>query len=82
MNYALIENGVVANIIWLYPGNASDFPAAVPMSDIPAAIGDTYADGVFYRNGERVLTVQEQMQKELAEADAAQAAYEQGVQEA
>lgn len=67
MDYALIENGVVTNVIWLYPGNASDFPNAVPMGDIPAGIGDTYEDGVFYRNGERVLTLQEQMQKEAAD---------------
>ncbi|MBR4929747.1 MAG: hypothetical protein IKZ00_02990 [Bacteroidaceae bacterium] len=86
MDYALIENGVVANIIWLYPQNADDFPNAVPMGDIPAGIGDTYEDGVFYRNGERVLTLQEQMQKEmqeaLAETEAAEAAYREGVQEA
>ena len=67
MDYALIENGVVTNVIWLYPGNADDFPNAVPMGDIPAGIGDTYTDGVFYRNGERVLTLQEQMQKEAAD---------------
>lgn len=82
MNYALIENGVVDNIIWLYPGNADDFPNAVPMNDIPAAIGDTYTDGAFYHNGERVLTNEERMQQELAEADAAEAAYLEGVQEA
>lgn len=84
MDYALIENGVVTNIIWLHPKNASDFPNAVPMNDIPAAIGDTYTDGVFYRDGERVLTMQEQMQKEmqdaLVETEAAEAAYREGVQ--
>lgn len=86
MDYALIENGIVTNIIWLYPQNASNFPNAVPMNDIPAAIGDTYRDGVFYRDGEKVLALQEQMQKEmqeaLAETDAAEAAYREGVQEA
>ena len=56
MVYALIENGIVANIIWLYSGNAADFPCAVPLGDIPAAVGDTY-DGVhFYRDGVRVLS--------------------------
>ena len=66
MNYALIEDGLVVNVIWLYPGNASDFPNAVPMGDVPAGIGDTYMDGVFYRGGERVLTVAE-AQREAAE---------------
>lgn len=56
MNYALIENNIVTNIIWLYPGNASDFPNAVPMNDIPAGIGDEYIDGKFYRDGEELLT--------------------------
>lgn len=38
MNYALIENNLATNIIWLYPSNASDFSNAVPMGDIPPAI--------------------------------------------
>ena len=63
MNYALIENGIVTNIIWLYPENASDFPNAVPMGDIPVGIGDEYIDHVFYRNGERILTNLESMIK-------------------
>lgn len=67
MNYALIENGIVTNIIWLYPGNADEFPNAVPMNDVPAGIGDSYEDGVFYRDGERVLTEAEQA---MAEAEA------------
>lgn len=67
MNYALIENGVVTNLIWLYPGNAADFPTAVPMGDVPAAIGDTYADGVFYRDGEPVLTFSEQLLADQAD---------------
>ena len=54
MNYALVENGVVANIIWLYPGNAAEFPNAVPLGDRPVMIGDGYADGVFTRDGAAV----------------------------
>ena len=64
MNYALIENGVVTNLIWLYPSNAADFPNAVPMGDIPAAIGDTWDGERFYWNGERVLTFAERMEKD------------------
>jgi len=67
MDYALIENGVVTNVIWLLPQNAGDFPGAVALHDIPAGIGDTYVDGVFYRDGERVLTSIEQA---LADANA------------
>ena len=64
MNYAVVENGTVTNIIWLYPGNASDFPSAVPCGDLPVAIGDTYDGTDFYRAGERVLTALEQAQKD------------------
>lgn len=60
MNYALIENGVVTNLIWLHPGNASDFPGALPIGDVPAAIGDTYSGGAFWRDGVKVLTAAEQ----------------------
>lgn len=67
MNYAIVENGVVTNIIWLYPGNASDFSNALPLGDVPAGIGDTYSDGVFYRDGEKVLTAAEQAAKEAAD---------------
>lgn len=86
MNYALVENGVVTNVIWLHPKNAADFPNAVAMNDIPATMGDTYADGVFYRNGERVLTAAEvahaALEAATADAEAAEAAYNEGVQEA
>ena len=61
MSYALIENGIVTNLIWLHPNNASDFPNAVPLGDVPAAIGDTYADGAFWHGGERILSVAEQL---------------------
>lgn len=71
MNYAVVENGTVTNIIWLYPANASDFPDAVPCGEIPVDIGDTYDGEHFYRAGERVLTALEQAQKDaedMAEA--------------
>lgn len=71
MNYAVVENGTVTNIIWLYLANASDFPSAVPCGDLPVAIGDTYDGEHFYRGGERVLTALEQAQKDaedMAEA--------------
>lgn len=54
MNYAIVENGVVTNIIWLYPD--TPFENAVPYGDIPVHIGDTYSDGKFYRDGELLLS--------------------------
>lgn len=78
MNYALIENGIITNVIWLHPGNAAEFPNAVALNYIPAGIGDTYADGAFYRDSVKILTAQEKSEQEIqalndtiAELDAA-----------
>ena len=71
MNYALITNGVVSNIIWLYDGNAQEFPDAVKLGDMPVGIGDTYTDGKFYRDGAEVLTAAEAAQMEAAQYAAA-----------
>lgn len=65
MNYALIQDGVVANIIWLYEGNADEFPDAVPTRGLAVHIGDTYENGLFYRDGEQVRTDAEQMAEAL-----------------
>ncbi len=70
MKYAWIENGMVTNLIWLYEGNASEFPDAVKLGDVPAQIGDTYSGGVFYRGGAPVLTALEQANQTIAELDA------------
>lgn len=69
MNYALIEDGVVTNVIWLHPGNASDFPNAVALNDIPAEIGDSYVDGAFYRDGEKIVSAMESARMEAREAN-------------
>lgn len=71
MRYALIDSGIVANIISLNDRNANDFPTAVKLGDRPVGIGDTYADGKFYRDGVEVLTPMEQAQAEMTEYKAA-----------
>ena len=73
MRYALIDaDGVITNVIWLHPMNASDFPNAVPIpSDMPVGIGNVYMDGAFYVDGERVLTLSEQAQLEMDDMKAA-----------
>lgn len=45
--YALVENGVVTNLLWLNPGNAFDFPGAVLCDGENVKIGDLYVDGAF-----------------------------------
>ena len=69
--YALVENGVVTNVMVLYPPNAAEFEGAVPCGEIPVAIGDTYDGEHFYRAGERVLTALEQAQKDAEDMQAA-----------
>jgi hypothetical protein len=71
MNYALIENGVVTNIIWLNPKNANEFLNAVGVGDRPVGIGDSYIEGKFFRNGEEVLTNEEKLANGIAELDEA-----------
>lgn len=71
MRYALISNGIVINVIWLNDKNASDFPAAVKLGDRPVTMGDTYADGKFYRDGTEVLTPLEAAQAEIEQYKAA-----------
>ena len=71
MRYAIITDGVVTNVIILYPGNARDFPSAVPCGDVPVAIGDIYDGQDFYREGARVLSTMEQSQKDAEDMEAA-----------
>mgnify|MGYP004648232519 CR=1 FL=1 len=61
MNYAIIENGVVGNVIVLRPANAGEFPGAAALGDRSVGIGDTYSDGRFRRDGEEVLTADEEI---------------------
>ena len=49
--YALVENGVVTNVMVLYPPSAAEFEGAVPCGDLPVAVGDTWDGEHFYRGG-------------------------------
>lgn len=64
MNYAIIKDGVVTNIIWLSP--STPFENAVPCGEYAVNIGDTYADGKFYRNGELIRSRREELEEALA----------------
>ena len=63
MRYAVITEGTVTNVITLWETNAGDFPGAVALHDRPVGIGDSYQDGKFYRDGEEVLTAQEEIEQ-------------------
>ena len=71
MRYAIITDGVVTNVIILYPGNAGDFPDAVRCGDVPVAIGDTWDGQDFYRDGEKVLSAAEHARQEAEDMQAA-----------
>lgn len=60
MRYAIVTGGAVTNVIALRETNAGDFPGAVALHDRPVGIGDSYADGKFYRDGAEVLTAAEE----------------------
>ena len=63
MRYAIVTGGAVTNVIALRETNAGDFPGAVALHDRPVGIGDTYQDGKFYRDGEELLTAQEEIEQ-------------------
>lgn len=63
MRYAIVTGGAVTNVIALREINAGDFPGAVALHDRPVGIGDTYSEGKFYRDGEEVLTTQEEIEQ-------------------
>ena len=60
MRYAIVTSSIVSNIIQLNDRNASDFPNAVKLGDRPVGIGDSCADGKFFRDGKEVLTADEE----------------------
>jgi hypothetical protein len=53
MDFAIIEDGTVTNVIVGPLPNGMD---GIPLNGRPVAIGDAYADGAFTRGGEPVLT--------------------------
>lgn len=73
MSYAIVIDGVVANLIRLHPMNASSFANAVSTNGLPVAIGDTYSDGKFYHEGVEVTLP---IPSEPTDADDMQAALE------
>jgi len=50
MRAAIVENGVVTNIIVIYEG----YEGAVPTGELPVAIGDTFDGTDFWRDGAKV----------------------------
>jgi hypothetical protein len=64
MNYALIVNHKVVNIVVMTERSASGFPNAVKLDGRPVGAGDDYIDGKFYRDGAEILSPLEDLQKQ------------------
>lgn len=69
-NMARIDNGIVVNIEWRSYKTA-ETDTLKNIDDRPVDIGDTYSDGSFYHNGEKVLTPLEFAREEIADMRAA-----------
>ena len=67
---ALIENGTVANMLWC-SDSEPETDILINPADRPVAIGDTYSDGKFYRDGVEILTPLEEALKTNAEYESA-----------
>lgn len=63
---ALIENGTVTNMLWC-SDSEPETEALINPADRPVAIGDTYSNGKFYRDGVEILTPLEEALKGNAE---------------
>lgn len=71
MVMAQIENGVIANIFEIIPGQEAEFPEAVCIDGRPTGIGDTYTDGKFYHDGVECKTDSEMLAELMAQPDGA-----------
>lgn len=57
-NMARIDEGIVVNIEWCSYSQAQTV-TLIDLANRPVAIGDTYTDGKFYRDGIEVLAPEE-----------------------
>ena len=63
-NMAMIDGDVVSNIVWC-SDNTPETDNLKNISGRPIVIGDTYADGKWYRNGIEIQTYLESMMLEI-----------------
>lgn len=64
-NMARLRAGMVVNIEWL-PDRTQETETLKEMGDVPAAVGDSWGNGKFYRNGEVLMSPMEDMANALA----------------
>lgn len=64
-NMALLEDGTVVNILWCSDGEP-ETDVLKNAGDYPVAIGDTYTDGRWFRDGMELLTPLEEAEQKNA----------------
>lgn len=62
---ALLEDGTVVNVIWCSDGEP-ETDTLKNSGDYPVAIGDTYTDGRWFRDGVELLTPLEEAEQKNA----------------
>lgn len=67
---ALVEKGIIVNMLWC-TDSEQETESLINPTDRPVAIGDTYSDGKFYRDGTEILTPLEEALKKNAEYEGA-----------
>lgn len=67
---ALIKNGTITNMLWC-SDSEPETASLINPADRPVAIGDTYSNGKFYRDGVEILTPLEEALKKNAEYESA-----------
>lgn len=67
---AVMENGIVLNVIWCRDSQMETDTLKSP-GERPVGIGDTYADGKWFREGVEILTPLEEAEKKNREYEAA-----------
>lgn len=59
MNHAIVENGIIANVIWVLPDQAHEF-GAILLTNEAAGIGWKYENGEFIAPEEQTENVPEE----------------------
>lgn len=72
MMYAIIEAGAVLGVANLEAHEANE--SMVYIGELSVGTGDEYRDGVFYRNGQRVLSASEKLDEAQNEMEDMRAA--------
>ena len=75
-NMAIIVDGIVSAVNWYADREEEISETLVETNEKPVSVGDTYAEGKFFRDGEELLSEVEVLRLKLTESEEA---YQEGV---